>query len=250
MAHKTVKPTILPKVLPSEQLARLRELEDKIGYRYRDISLLRNALVHSSYVNESELEGLEDNERLEFVGDAVLQFVVSEYLYRANPQESEGFLTVVRSSMVARKHCAAMAKQLGLSDYLLVGKGERKVAGGVKKSSLANAFEALVASVYFDGGVAEAKRFILRMLERCMPEKKGDEENFKAHLQAICQKSAGVLPSYRLVSSKGPDHRKTFEVEVSVKGVSYGKGKGASKKEAEQQAAKEALKEMENDRAE
>ncbi|NQT84823.1 ribonuclease III [bacterium] len=250
MARKKVKRTTGAEAILSEQLARLKELEAKIGYRYRDISLLRNALVHSSYVNESGGEGLDDNERLEFVGDAVLEFIVSEHLYRSNPEESEGSLTVMRSSVVARKHCAAMAKELELGDYLLVGKGERKAAGGVKKSILANAFEALVASLYFDGGIKQAKRFILKMLERCAAGRVDEDENFKAQLQAMTQKSSGQLPSYRLTSSRGPAHERTFDVEVSINGVPYGKGKGATKKEAEQEAAKKALRKIAKEQAE
>jgi len=250
MTNKSAKRSIVRKNLPSEEVARLRELEDKIGYRFRDISLLRKALVHSSYANESQVEGVEDNERLEFVGDAVLEFVVSEYLYLTNPDNSEGDLTIMRSSIVARKQCAAMAKELGLGDYLLIGKGERKVGRGVKNSILANAFEALVASLYFDGGMEEARRFILRIVHKCVPEWAGDDENFKARLQATSQKSGGMLPRYRLVSSKGPEHQKIFEIEVSIRGVPYGRGKGASKKEAEQQAAKEALAKMAKEKAE
>jgi ribonuclease-3 len=239
-----VQRSVPTNALPREQLASLRKLEKKIGYRYRDIHTLQKALIHRSYVNESEVEGLEDNERLEFVGDAVLQFVVSEYLYRNNPEEPEGSLTVMRSSIVARKRCAAMAKRLGLADFVLVGKGERGAAGGVKSSILANAFEALVASLYFDGGIEGARRFILKMVREYMPSSARADENFKARLQDISQKSGGLLPSYRLVSSRGPEHQKTFEVEVSIKGVPYGRGKGASKKEAEQQAARKALEKM------
>ncbi len=235
-----------PKVPPapsSELIVKLRRLEETIGHKYKDISLLRDALVHTSYVNESGVEGLEDNERLEFVGDAVLQFIASEYLYCRHPGESEGVLTILRSSIVGRKHCAMMAKQLRLDEYVLVGKGERS-AGGVRKSILANAFEALIASIYFDGGLDAARRFVLKALEESLREKPAGDENFKARLQSLCQKTPGVLPSYRLVSAKGPEHQKTFEVEVSIKGVPYGRGKGPSKKAAEQEAARVALEKV------
>jgi len=230
-----------------ELLTKLRELEEKIGYRYHDVSLLRDALVHTSYVNESGIEGLEDNERLEFVGDAVLQFVASEYLYRKHPGESEGTLTIFRSSIVGRKHCATMAKHLGLDEYLFVGKGERSPGAGVKKSILANAFEALIASIYFDGGLEAARRFVLKTLEESIPHGMGSDENFKARLQSVCQKTAGVLPSYRLISARGPEHQKTFEVEVLIKGVPSGRGKGLSKKAAQQEAARTALEAMPKD---
>jgi ribonuclease-3 len=241
VSKRNTKGEAAREAIPSQQRTRLEKLEERIGYRFWDVSLLRNALVHSSYVNESE-EDLEDNERLEFVGDAVLQFVVSDYLYRENPGESEGGLTVMRSSVVARKHCAALAKKLGLGEYLLVGKGERKGAAGVKSSILANAFEALLASVYFDGGMEVAKDFILRILQEHAPGKPGNVQNFKAQLQEMSQKSYGELPRYRLVSSAGPEHQKTFQIEVSIGGVPYGRGKGDNKKQAEQRAAREALR--------
>ncbi len=241
MPERNVKQPKRKQPFPSEQLTKLKELQERIGYKYRDISLLRNALVHASYVNESGLKNLQDNERLEFIGDAVLQLVVSEHLFRKHPDEPEGALTVIRSSIVGRRHCAAMAKHLRLDNHVLVGKGERSAAGGVKKSILANAFEALIASLYFDGGMEAARRFVLTTLGECGPHGLKGDENFKAQLQAICQKSPGVLPLYRVVSAEGPDHQKTFEVEVSINGVPYGTGKGPTKKAAQQEAARKAL---------
>jgi ribonuclease-3 len=181
------KRTLTPKAFPPEHLSKFRKLQEKIGHKFRDPSLLRSALIHASYVNESGIDGLEDNERLEFVGDAVLEFIVSEYLYKKYPGEAEGALTVMRSSIVGRKRCAAMAKQLGLDEYVLVGKGESNATGGVKKSILANTFEALIASLYFDGGMRAAKRFVLKMLKTCMPDGVSGDDNFKARLQAVCQ---------------------------------------------------------------
>jgi len=241
------KRSVRQKTFPPEHLHKFKQLQERIGYEFRDPSLLRSALVHASYVNESGIDGLEDNERLEFVGDAVLEFIVSEYLYKKYPGEAEGTLTIMRSSIVGRKRCAAMAKQLELDEYVLVGKGEREAAGGVKRSILANTFEALIASLYFDGGLRAARRFVLKMLKKCMPDDLSGDENFKARLQAICQREGGVLPSYKLVSSEGPDHEKVFEVEVSIKGVPCGGGKGATKKEAQQQAARKALERVAND---
>jgi ribonuclease-3 len=231
--------------LPAKDAAKLKELEQAIGYAYKDLSLLRDALVHSSYVNESGIDNLQDNERLEFVGDAVLQFVVSEHLYQKYPGESEGSLTVMRSSIVGRKHCAAMAKLVNLGEHVLVGKGERNAAGGVKNSILANTFEALIAGLYFDGGIKAARGFILKVLEMYRPNGESNDENFKAQLQSVCQKANGVLPVYKLLSSQGPDHKKTFEVEVFVGDVPYGKGTGSTKKAAQQQAARQALGKME-----
>ncbi len=219
----------------------MKELEEKIGYTYRDCSLLRSALIHASYVNESGIGRIEDNERLEFVGDAVLEFVVSDYLYRRHPGEPEGALTVMRSSIVGRKRCAFMARQLGLENYIFVGKGERREAAGIKNSILANAFEALIASLYLDGGIRAARRFILKMLKEYAPAGMSGDDNFKARLQSICQREGAGLPAYRVVSAEGPDHEKVFEVEVSIKDVPCGRGKGATKKEAQQKAAQKAL---------
>jgi ribonuclease-3 len=240
----------IPETSSAGHLRKLKELEEKLGHRFRNLSLLRTALIHASYVNESGIDGLQDNERLEFVGDAVLEFIVSEYLYKLHPNESEGALTVKRSSIVGRKRCAAMARQLRLDEYVLVGRGEKSAAGEVKKSILANAFEALIASLYLDGGMRAARRFLLRMLKECIPDGVSGDDNFKARLQAMCQREEGVLPSYQLVSSEGPDHEKVFEVEVSIRGVPWGRGKGASKKEAQQKAARMALERLSQKRPE
>lgn len=230
MPHKTAKGFASSKGFSCEDFARLSELEENIGYP----------------ANGGEGRGLESNERLEFIGDAILQFVASEYLYRENAHATEGALTMMRSSIVARKHCAAMAKKLGLGKYVLVGKGEKETAGGLKNSILANTFEALVASLYLDGGIKQARRFVLRMLKECMPTETTADHNFKAQLQDTCQKSGRPIPSYRLISSEGPEHQKTFEVEVSIGGLPYGRGKGTSKKEAQQQAAREAVERVRN----
>jgi ribonuclease-3 len=235
------KRTTTDKPIHPQPLEKLNELEEKIGHRFRKRSLLRTALVHTSYLNESGGKVQEDNERLEFVGDAVLEFIVSEYLYKEYPGDFEGALTVRRSSVVGRKQCAAMARRLRLEDFVLVGKGERSQAGGVKQSILANAFEAIIAGLYLDGGMRAARRFVLNMLRESTPEEAMANENYKARLQVLCQKEGRGLPSYRVVSSEGPEHAKTFNVEVVVNGVPFGKGKGATKKEAEQGAARNAL---------
>jgi len=235
------KRTTTDKPIHPQPLEKLNELEEKIGHRFRKRSLLRTTLVHASYLNESGGKVQEDNERLEFVGDAVLEFIVSEYLYKEYPGDSEGALTVRRSSVVGRKQCAAMARRLRLEDFVLVGKGERSQAGGVKQSILANAFEAIIAGLYLDGGMRAARRFVLKMLRESTPEEVMADENYKARLQVLCQKEGRGLPSYRVVSSEGPEHAKTFNVEVVVNGVPFGKGKGATKKEAEQGAARNAL---------
>ena len=240
------KKTHHDKRIRSQPLDNLDKLEKKVGHAFRNRSLLRTALTHASYLNESGGEEQEDNERLEFVGDAVLQFVVSEYLYKKYPGESEGALTVRRSSVVGRKQCAVMARRLRLEDFILVGKGERSQAGGVKQSILSNAFEAIIAALYLDGGMRAARRFVLNMLSESSPEGTIADENYKARLQILCQKESKGLPSYRIVSAEGPEHAKTFEVEVFVKGVPLGRGKGATKKAAEQKAAQQALEKLDD----
>lgn len=242
MAKRTLKDT----AIHSQPLDNLNKLERKVGHKFRNRLLLQTALVHASYLNESGGDVKEDNERLEFIGDAVLEFIVSEYFYKKYPGESEGALTVRRSSVVGRRQCAVMARRLRLEDFVLVGKGERSQASGMKQSILANAFEAVIAALYLDGGMRAARRFVLNMLSESSPEGTIADENHKARLQVLCQKEGKGLPSYRVVSSEGPEHAKTFEVEVFVKGVPLGRGKGATKKAAEQKAAQKALEKLDD----
>ena len=241
MAKRTRK----EKAIHSQPSNKLNKLEEEVGHKFRNRLLLQTALVHASFLNESAGEVKEDNERLEFVGDAILEFIVSEHFYKKYPGESEGALTVRRSSVVGRKQCAVMARRLRLEDFVLVGKGERSQAGGMKQSILANAFEAIIAALYLDGGMRAARRFVLKMLSESSPEETMADENYKARLQVLCQKEGKGLPSYRVVSSEGPEHAKTFEVEVFVNGVALGRGKGATKKEAQQKAAQQALEDIE-----
>lgn len=240
------KGTRKDKAILSQPLDKLNQLEKKVGHKFRNRLLLQTALIHASYMNESGGEVQENNERLEFVGDAVLEFIVSEHFYKKHPGESEGALTVRRSSVVGRKQCAAIARRLRLEDFVLVGKGERAQAGGMKQSILANAFEAIIAALYLDGGMRAARRFVLKMLSESSPEGAMADENYKARLQVLCQKKHRGLPSYRVVSSEGPEHAKVFEVEVFVNGAPFGRGRGATKKAAEQKAAQQALEKLDD----
>lgn len=222
----------------------MKELEKKIGYRYQNIGFLENALTHSSYANEVK-HGTKSNERLEFLGDAVLSIVVSDYIYRNCPKLPEGELSKLRASLVCEKSLCRFAKSLGLGGYLKLSRGERNLHGQERPSILADAFEAVIASIYLDGGMDNAAKFILSYVE---PEIKNPRprafKDYKTTLQEIIQKNPEEHLEYVLVGEEGPDHDKHFFVEVHLNNNVIGKGGGRSKKEAEQQAAREALELM------
>ncbi len=222
----------------------MKELEKRIGYTYKNIGFLENALTHSSYANETK-HGYKSNERLEFLGDAVLSIVVSDYIYRNCPKLPEGDLSKLRASLVCEKMLCRFSASLGVGDYLKLSKGERNLHGNERPSILADAFEAIIASIYLDGGLEEARKFIMRFIE---PEIKNPKprvfKDYKTTLQEIIQKNPEERLSYVLTGESGPDHEKHFTVEVHLNNNVIGKGGGRSKKEAEQQAAREALKLM------
>lgn len=222
----------------------MKELEKKIGYRYENIAFLENALTHSSYANEVR-HGTKSNERLEFLGDAVLSMVVSDYIYRNCPKLPEGELSKLRASLVCEKSLCRFAKSLGLGSYLKLSRGERNLHGQERPSILADAFEAVIASIYLDGGMDNAAKFILSYVE---PEIKNPRprafKDYKTTLQEIIQRNPEERLEYVLVGEEGPDHDKHFSVEVHLNNNVIGKGGGRSKKEAEQQAAREALELM------
>ena len=198
---------------------RVKELEQKIGYVFKDKSLIERALMHSSYTNEKHLKKYECNERLEFLGDAVLELVSSAYLFNEFPKVSEGELTKTRASMVCEPSLAMCARDIGLGDYLLLGKGEEATGGRKRDSITSDAMEALIGAIYLDGGFTNAKEFIHQIVQANM---------------------TGNV-SYELIDEQGPDHNKIFEVEARIGGKAWGRGKGSSKKSAEQQAAYEAI---------
>ena len=224
----------------------MTELEEKIGYRFRDENLLTTALTHSSYANESNGAAV-CNERLEFLGDSVLGFTVAEALYRRYGSMPEGRMTRLRSELVCEQSLHQVAVSLELGRYIRFGKGMAHNGGRERASILADAVEALIAALYMDGGYAQAKRFIdERLLSQL-----GDREplyfsDAKTALQELVQQHSGQTLSYELLDESGPDHLKTFRVEVRLNGKPIGEGSGHSKKEAEQAAAAEALKEMNN----
>ncbi|HJC90409.1 MAG TPA: ribonuclease III [Candidatus Mediterraneibacter excrementigallinarum] len=219
---------------------KLKELEKKIGYDFRDFSLLKTAMMHSSYTNERRLEKYRCNERLEFLGDAVLELVSSEFLFRESPRVSEGELTKTRASMVCEPSLAMCARDIGLGDYLLLGKGEEATGGRKRDSITSDAMEALIGAIYLDGGFTSAKEFIHRFVLTDLEDKKLFYDS-KTILQEMVQADRNREISYRLVGEKGPDHNKSFSVEVLIGGDVYGAGQGRTKKAAEQQAAYEAI---------
>ena len=219
---------------------RLKELEARIGYTFRDFSLLRQAVMHSSYTNEKHLPKERCNERLEFLGDAVLELVSSEYLFLEYPHTPEGELTKTRASMVCEPSLALCARDIGLGGYLLLGKGEEATGGRFRDSITSDAMEALIGAVYLDGGFTSAKEFIHRFVLTDLEDKKLFYDS-KTILQEIVQGTKGGTVSYQLTGEDGPDHAKSFRVEVLIGGKAYGQGSGRSKKAAQQQAAYNAI---------
>ena len=213
--------------------------QNVIGYSFKKMLLLEKALTHTSCRVENNFS----NERLEFLGDAVLGMIISDYLYKTMPHYSEGELTNVKSVVVSQSTLAKVGMEAGLKEFLLVGRGlnDRDL---FPKSLLANVFEALIAAIYLDGGIEAASEFTLRYLKKEIDLvcKNQHKKNYKSILQQYSQKEYGITPNYRLLQQIGPDHGKSFEIVVSIKGSEYGRGWGKSKKEAEQSAAKEALK--------
>lgn len=221
----------------------LKALQERLGYTFQRPDLLIEALTHKSYLHESRERAVSDNERLEFLGDAVLDLVVSEELILRHPEATEGILSKMKSRLVSEPSLAAVAGGLDLGGSLFLGKGEELTHGRRKASLLADAFEALVAAVYLDGGYTRSREVILKHFSAMLADLKGTEgrADFKTDLQEYCQRFVGELPVYRTVGESGPDHRKIFDVEIEIRGEKMGEGSGHSKKEAEQAAARKAL---------
>jgi ribonuclease-3 len=227
----------------------LVSLEEKTAYRFRNRALLEEALTHKSFSNEWQGETVPFNERLEFLGDAVLDLVVSRYVYRRFAAAPEGELTRIRAEVVNEKSLAQVARKLELGEYFRLGKGEEKSGGRNKDSLLANALEAFLGAVFCDGGFEEARQVAERLLagemERAGQRKAGMD--FKTRLQEILQGRLGTVPEYVLSQVEGPEHRRLYSVEVRVEGRVAGCGSGTTKKKAEQEAAREALRKLEPD---
>lgn len=220
------------------------EIENRLGYRFNNEFLLMEAMTHKSYSNERPQEPRPPfNERLEFLGDAVLELVISDYLFRSYPLLSEGRLTRIRSELVNEHSLAALARNLNLGSWLLLGKGEELSGGRDKESLLADFVEALIGAVFADGGLDRAAAVVLGLYGKTIPEAASRREgvDFKTRLQEYVQALGWGAPEYLLVSAEGPDHRKLFTCEVCCEGVPRGSGCGKTKKKAEQEAARQAL---------
>ena len=222
----------------------LKDLEKAIGYQFRDIQLLQNALAHSSYANERWHNSLLSNERLEFLGDSVLGMLVADYLYRSFPDRPEGELTRMRADMVCEHTLATVANKIGLGEHLLLGHGEEQGGGRSRESILADAMESVIAACFLDGGLTAALKIVQQFILVEVPVKKLHNADYKTALQELVQQKKNQVLSYAMVGQSGPDHDKKFDVEVSLNGKVVGKGSGSSKKRAEQMAAKGAIEHL------
>ena len=221
----------------------MKLLEEKLGYTFRDKSLLLHALTHSSYANEHRSAGLTSNERLEFLGDSVLGMIVADYLFRTHPDMPEGELTRTRAALVREGSLHEVARTLNLGKYLRLGKGEDAGGGRTRPSILADATEAMLAAVFLDGGIQPVCAIIQKFILDKEQEKAVDRD-YKTALQELVQRTPGQVISYQLVDELGPDHARIFVMEVSVSGNAVGQGRGRTKKEAEQLAARAALEKL------
>lgn len=222
----------------------IKDLENAIGYRFRDIQLLQNALTHSSYANERWHNSLLSNERLEFLGDSVLGMLVAEYLYKTFPDRPEGELTRMRADMVCEHTLAAVANKIGLGSHLMLGHGEERLGGRSRESILADATESVIAACFLDGGLEAAAQFVQKYILVEVPVTRLNNMDYKTALQELVQQKKNQILSYTLVGQSGPDHDKQFDVTVSLNGSVVGTGSGRSKKRAEQMAAKAAMEKL------
>jgi len=226
------------------------ELQERLGCCFRDPALLLQALTHKSYCRENQNRIAGDNERMEFLGDAVLSLVISEALLLKNPASTEGDLSKRRAAVVSQSALSSVADKIGLGDFLLLGIGEEKTLGRKKPSLLSDALEAVIAAIYLDRGFRAARKFILKAFSGMMEAYASGTLllDYKSHLQEYSQKALSSLPTYHRILESGPEHQRQFEMEVRLRGVSYGRGCGKSKKVAEQQSALRALQKLVEER--
>ena len=222
----------------------IKDLEEAIGYRFHNISLLQNALTHSSFANERWHNSLLSNERLEFLGDSILGMLVAEYLYRNFPDRPEGELTRMREDMVCEKTLASVAARIHLGDHLMLGHGEEQGGGRSRDSILADAVESVIAACFLDGGIEAAQKFIRTFILVEVPVSQMHNTDYKTKLQELVQQKKNQVLSYTLTGESGPDHDKHFTVAVSLNGGIVGQGEGRSKKRAEQEAARAAIRNL------
>ena len=237
--------------LGSDKVVRLRDefetLQQTAGYRFRDRGLLEHALTHTSRANEDVSGGVRDNESLEFLGDAVLGFIIADLLFNEFPDHDEGQKSKIKAALVSTATLARLAERLSLGEHLLLGRGEEKTGGRQKQALLADGYEALIAAIYLDGGIEHARAFVAREFAVLIADARRlgtAGQDYKSALQELVQSQNAPLPEYRLVGTLGPDHRKLFRVEVVVNGDPVAEATGTSKKEAEQEAARLALEHL------
>ena len=237
--------------LVNGKVVRLRDefetLQQAIGYRFRDRGLVEHAMTHTSRANEDVSGGVRDNESLEFLGDAVLGFVIADVLFNEFPESDEGQKSKLKAMLVSTTTLARQAERLSLGDHLLLGRGEEKSGGRQKQALLADGYEALIAAIYLDGGVEHARAFIVREFAPLIAASRRDglaAQDYKSALQELLQGRNRSLPDYRVIGTLGPDHQKLFQVQVVVDGEPLAQATGSSKKEAEQEAAKLALEKL------
>ena len=223
----------------------MKTLETKLGYQFQNPKLLDHALTHSSYANEHHLGSISSNERLDFLGDSVLGMIVADHLYRTFPDLPEGDLTRIRANLVCEGSLVLVAKEWDLGRYLKLGKGENACGGRSRPSILADAVEAVLAAVFLDGGLAHDRDIIQRFLLDRMEQVNRASRDHKTYLQELVQRKSGQVLSYELIGESGPDHNKTFQMQVLLNGQPIGQGTGHSKKEAEQAAANAAIERLE-----
>lgn len=228
---------------PDDILKNVEALESKIGYQYRNKQYAANALIHSSYSNEHHSLAAKNNERLEFIGDAILDFVMSLVLYNDKSNLSEGEMSKIRALIVCESSLYTCAQKIGLGDIILLGRGEEANGGRTRSSILSDAMEAVIGSIYLDGGMKDAESFILGLLGDVYEKAVGGMifMDYKTALQEELQKEGDAQIQYKLIEATGPDHAKTFKIAVYSNGISIGTGVGKSKKDGEQMAAKAAL---------
>ena len=221
----------------------MQTIEEKIGYTFQNKELLKKALTHTSYAYENNIES---NEKLEFLGDSILEFVSSKYLYENYPKLKEGEMTKVRATVVCEKSLYKVAKMHDFSDFLYLGRSERKMGGQERPAILADSVEAMIAAIYLDGGIEQAEKFIIQSLKEDIEiaTKHVGDKDYKTVLQEKLQEHGDVKIEYEIIKEEGPDHNKSFEVQVSCDGKKLAKGKGRSKKEAQMNAAQKALEKL------
>lgn len=226
----------------------MEKLQQNIGYKFKNAQLLQTALTHSSYANENRSSATLCNERLEFLGDSVLGMTVADFLYENYPDMPEGNMTKLRSELVCEQSLFEVAKKLDIGSFMLLGKGEENSRGRTRPSILADAVEAVLAAIYLDGGKKNSDKFVNKFILSALDsvEKTGSSD-YKTALQELVQRKSGNQLSYRIADESGPDHCKLFQAEVMLNDERIGAGSGRSKKEAEQEAAKDALRGLNNE---